>query len=119
MRHKCSRRALGMGGSRRSLMLRSLTTAVLLEGRVLTTEVRAKEVRRFVERVVTLAKRAGQNTGVRWGVLRRWVDKEEVVLKLADYVNRYSERGGGYTRLLRYGVRMGDNSHMVVLEMVE
>jgi large subunit ribosomal protein L17 len=97
-------------------MLRNLVTDLLREGRIQTTECRAKETRREAEKMITLAKRGDLHA--RRQVLAYVVD-EDVVTKLFDEIApRYEERHGGYTRILKLGPRKGDAAEAVFLELV-
>jgi large subunit ribosomal protein L17 len=97
-------------------MLRNLVTDLLREGRIQTTECRAKEARREAEKMITLGKRGDLHA--RRQVLAYVVD-EDVVTKLFDEIApRYEERNGGYTRILKLGPRRGDTAEVVFLELV-
>jgi large subunit ribosomal protein L17 len=124
MRHRKVGRGFGMDASHRKSVLRSLVTSVVLHGSVTTTEARAKEVRRFVERVVTVAKAGRTGEADRPSVAavrlaRLWVIDDVAVEKLfSDYAVRYVNRPGGYTRVVHAGNRAGDNARMAVIEFV-
>ena len=97
-------------------MLRNLVTDLLREGRITTTDTRAKEARRQAEKMITLAKRGDLHA--RRQVLA-YVYDETVVTKLFDEIApKYKDRQGGYTRILKLGPRQGDNAEMVFLELV-
>ncbi len=116
MRHKKSGRRLGMPTDRRIALLRSLATAMLLHEGINTTETRAKELRRFVERLVTLGKRG--DVHARRLALRR-LPNRLLVEKLFDvYAPRYETRPGGYTRITKLGPRHGDAAPMARIEFV-
>ncbi|MGI6719894.1 MAG: 50S ribosomal protein L17 [Anaerovoracaceae bacterium] len=109
-------RKLGVKTAHRKSMLRNLVTDLLREGRIQTTECRAKEARRTAEKMITLAKRGDLHA--RRQVLAYVVD-EDVVTKLFDEIApRYDERPGGYTRILKLGPRRGDGAEVVFLELV-
>lgn len=109
-------RKLGMTSSHRRAMLRNLTTDILKHGRVTTTETRAKEARRMVEKMITLGKRGDLHA--RRQALSYMMD-ETVVKKLFDEIApKYSERKGGYTRIMKLGVRKGDGAPMSIIELV-
>jgi large subunit ribosomal protein L17 len=109
-------RKLGVKTAHRKSMLRNLVTDLLREGRIQTTECRAKEARREAEKMITLAKRGDLHA--RRQVLAYVVD-EDVVTKLFDEIApRYDERQGGYTRILKLGPRRGDAAEVVFLELV-
>ena len=97
-------------------MLRNLVTDLFREGRITTTDTRAKEARRQAEKMITLAKRGDLHA--RRQVLA-YVYDETVVSKLFDEIApNYEDRQGGYTRILKLGPRQGDNAEMVFLELV-
>ncbi len=109
-------RKLGRPTAHRKAMLRNLVTDLLREGRISTTDHRAKETRRAAEKMITLAKRGDLHA--RRQVLA-YVYDENVVTKLFDEIApKYSERNGGYTRILKLGPRQGDCAEVVFLELV-
>ncbi|MEG0829996.1 MAG: 50S ribosomal protein L17 [Anaerovoracaceae bacterium] len=109
-------RKLGRPTAHRKAMLRNLVTDLFREGRISTTEHRAKETRRQAEKLVTLAKRGDLHA--RRQVLA-YVYDEDVVTKLFDVIApQYAERNGGYTRILKLGPRQGDCAEVVFLELV-
>ena len=109
-------RKLGRTSAHRKAMLRNLVTDLLREGRITTTDTRAKEARRQAEKMITLAKRGDLHA--RRQVLA-YVYDESVVTKLFDEIApKYEDRQGGYTRILKLGPRQGDNAEMVFLELV-
>lgn len=117
MRHHKAGRRLGMPTDRRQALLRSMTVSLLLHEGINTTEPRAKELRRFVERLVTISKR-GDVTARRLA-LQKLPDKR-LVEKLFDvYGPRYRSRPGGYTRIVKLGPRKGDAAPMARIEFVE
>lgn len=117
MRHRKAGRRLGVPTDQRIAMLRGLAASLILHEGIKTTESRAKELRRFVERLVTISKR-GDVTARRLA-LRRLPDKL-IVAKLFDvYGPRYQNRPGGYTRIIKLGPRKGDAAPVVRIEFVE
>ena len=97
-------------------MLRNLTTSLLKNGRIETTVTRAKETKKFAEKMITLAKRGDLHA--RRQVLA-FVTEEAVVKKLFDEIApNYKERNGGYTRLVQTGPRRGDAAPMCKLELI-
>src|ERR1700694_3962331 len=120
MRHRVPHRKLGRVTEHRMSMLRNQATALLRHEHLETTVPKAKELRPFVERLITIAKRgvAGAAGTARGPNARRLVmvdvQDREVVTKLFDTLApRFAERQGGYTRLLRLGVRRGDGGASV------
>ena len=107
---------LGRDSAHRKSMLRNLVTDLLREGRITTTEDRAKEARRQAEKMITLAKRGDLHA--RRQVLS-YVYDETVVTKLfVEIAPKYEDRQGGYTRILKLGPRRGDNAEQVFVELV-
>ncbi len=125
MRHRVAHRKLGRVTDHRIAMLRNQATALIRYEHIETTVPKAKELRPFVERLITIAKRgvaAGDGNG-RLLHARRLVGCElvdgEVVGKLFDTIApRFAERPGGYTRILRLGYRRGDSAEVAQLELV-
>ena len=109
-------RKLGRSSAHRKAMLRNLVTDLLREGRITTTDTRAKEARRQAEKMITLAKRGDLHARRQ---VRAYVYDESVVTKLFDEIApKYEDRQGGYTRILKLGPRKGDNAELVFLELV-
>jgi large subunit ribosomal protein L17 len=124
MRHRVAHRKLGRVTEHRIAMLRNQATALLRYEHLTTTVPRAKELRPFVERLITVAKRgvAGGANGhaltARRLVMQDLQDRE-VVTKLFDTIApRFASRPGGYTRLLRLGYRKGDSAEIAQVELV-
>jgi large subunit ribosomal protein L17 len=125
MRHRVSHRKLGRVTEHRIAMLRNQAQALLRFERIETTVPRAKELRPFVERIITIAKRglaSGDGNGralhARRLVLRDIHDRD-VVGKLFDTIApRFEARPGGYTRILRIGYRRGDSAEVAQIELV-
>jgi large subunit ribosomal protein L17 len=117
MRHLKKGRHLHRSSSHRKALLQNLTVSVLTNERVQTTEAKAKEARRLIDRVITWGKR-GDLHARRLAV--RQVRSRTVVKKVFDELApRYRERPGGYTRIMKVGHRHGDNAPMVILELVD
>jgi large subunit ribosomal protein L17 len=125
MRHNVAHRKLGRVTEHRLALLRNQATALLRHERIETTLPKAKELRPFVERLITIAKRGvagGEENGralhARRLVLRDLQDRD-VVSKLFDSLApRFAERPGGYTRILRLGFRRGDSAEVAQIELV-
>src|SRR6187402_895869 len=125
MRHRVAHRKLGRVTEHRISMLRNQASALLEHERIETTVPKAKELRPFVERIISIAKRsldapAGSSRAV---TARRRVSSDiadrEIVTKLFETIApRYTERPGGYTRLLRLGHRRGDAADLATVELV-
>ena len=117
MKHRVAGRKLGRTSSHRLALLRNLTTQLFAHERITTTLMKAKEMRPFAERLLTLAKR--ETLHARRLVLRHVHDKE-VVGKLFDTLSaRYAQRPGGYTRIVKLGPRRGDAAEMAIVELVD
>lgn len=109
-------RKLGRATDHRMAMLRAMVTYLLEKGRIETTVARAKEVGPLAEKMITLGK---ANTLASRRQAMRFVTKEEVVVKLfSDIAPSYSERNGGYTRIIKTGPRRGDCAEMAIIELV-
>lgn len=109
-------RKLGRKTAHRKAMLRNLVTDLLREGRIQTTECRAKEARRQAEKMITLGK-CGDLHARRQALA--YIYDESVVTKLFEEIApKYEDRQGGYTRILKLGPRRGDASEVVFLELV-
>ena len=109
-------RRFSMLSSKRRSMFRNLVTSMLKAERVETTETRAKDARRIAEKMITLGKRGDLHA--RRQALA-YLTEEDVVTKLfAEIAPRYTERNGGYTRILKTGYRKGDGAPMAILELV-
>jgi large subunit ribosomal protein L17 len=125
MRHRVAHRKLGRTTEHRISMLRNQATNLLRHEHLTTTVPKAKELRPFVERIITIAKRgiaAGEANGKMLNARRlvmRDLQDRDVVTKLFDTVApRFAERQGGYTRLLRIGFRKGDSAEVAQVELV-
>jgi large subunit ribosomal protein L17 len=109
-------RKLGRPTAHRKAMLRNLVTDLLREGRITTTEMRAKEAGRIAEKMITLGKRGDLHARRR---ALSYIYNEDVVTKLfGEIAQKYEDRNGGYTRVLKLGPRRGDAAEEVFLELV-
>ena len=116
MRHRLRGRKLGRRTGARLSLLRGQATALFDRERIRTTLPKAKELRPYAERLITLSRR--DNLHARRTVLRIITDRK-VVGKLFDTLApRFAERPGGYTRILKLGPRRGDNAEMAILELI-
>jgi large subunit ribosomal protein L17 len=125
MRHRVAYRKLGRTTEHRIAMLRNQASALIDNGRVQTTVARAKELRPFVERIITIAKRSldaaegsARAVTARRSVARDIADKDVVKKLFTDIAPRYTERAGGYTRILRLGHRRGDSAAVAEIELL-
>ncbi|MFZ5597017.1 MAG: 50S ribosomal protein L17 [Bacillota bacterium] len=107
---------LGLTTGHRKAVLRNLVTSLIKENRITTTETRAKQIKSIADKMVTLAKRG--DLAARRQALA-YIYDEDVVRKLFDTVGpKYSDRQGGYTRIVKVGFRRGDAAPMVIVELV-
>lgn len=110
-------RKLGVDNKHRRSMLANLTKDVIKNGKVVTTETRAKEVRKFVDKMITYAKKGDLTS--RRKVLSFLNNDKDLTKKLFDEIApKYAERNGGYTRIIKLGERQGDDALIVRLELV-
>jgi len=117
MRHQKARRKLGRSSSHRQALLRNLVTSLLLHERIITTEAKAKELRRTAEKMITLAKR--EDLHARRQASRVIMD-ESVLKKLFDSLGaRFSQRSGGYTRITKLSYRAGDGAPLAAIELLD
>jgi large subunit ribosomal protein L17 len=116
MRHKKSGRKLGRNSSHREAMFRNMVTSLFEHERIVTTTEKAKEIGPIAEKMITLAKRGDLHS-------RRqaysYIRSQEVVAKLFDEISEmFADRNGGYTRIIKTGVRQGDAASMAIIELV-
>src|SRR5687768_5770398 len=117
MRHRVAYRKLGRTTSHRNALLRNLATALFERERISTTLMKAKELRPYAEKLITLAKRDDRLHARRQ--VARDIHDPEVLRKLFDTLGaRYATRPGGYTRILRLGTRKGDGAEMAMVELL-
>ncbi|MDC9701756.1 MAG: 50S ribosomal protein L17 [Alphaproteobacteria bacterium] len=117
MRHRKAGRRLNRTWSHRAAMFRNMASALIKHEQIVTTLPKAKDLRSFVEKLVTLADRGDLHA--RRSAYARLSEKSAVA-KLFDVLGpRYKERPGGYTRVLKAGYRYGDNAPMAVIEFVD
>ena len=117
MRHRLGLRKLNRTSSHRQALLRNLSNALLRHEVIKTTVPKAKELRRVVEPMITLAKEPTlANKRLAFDRLR---NRDNVVKLFADLGPRFKTRPGGYTRILKMGFRVGDNAPMALVELVD
>ena len=117
MRHRVAGRKLGRRTGHRRALYRNLVTDLLKNEKIVTTEARAKEVRGMAEKMITLGKRSGLHS---YRQAMSFIMDKKVTEKLfSDLAQRYGERPGGYTRIVKLEPRLGDGAPMVQLELVE
>ena len=117
MRHGISQRKLGRKSGHRTAMFRNMSAALIKHEQIVTTLPKAKELRPYIEKLITLAKRGGlSNRRLAMGRLQ----DETQLKKLFDVLaERYSDREGGYTRIIKAGYRASDSAQLAVIEFVD
>lgn len=115
MRHRRRIAQLGKPADQRRALLRALTTELIRNGRITTTKIRAKAVRSEAERMITLAKDG--SLSARRQAMGYIYDKQLVHALFEQAGDRYKDRQGGYTRILRTVNRRGDNAEMAIIEL--
>ncbi len=117
MRHRSAGRKLNRTSKHRQMLFRNLSQALIKHEQIVTTLPKAKDLRPVVEKLVTLGKRGGLHA--RRQAFAQLRD-DKMVIKLFDVLaQRYAERAGGYTRVLKAGFRYGDSAPMAVIEFVD
>jgi large subunit ribosomal protein L17 len=130
MRHLKKGRQIGADAAHGKAILRSLALALLTHERIKTTEMRAKEVRGLVDRIITWGKRGDVHSrrliiaalGGEKKLINPSTGKQDLEVSyrvIHDIAPRFAEREGGYTRILKLGPRKGDNASMVIMELVD
>ena len=117
MRHKVRGKKFGRVSDQRKLMLKNLVVSLIEHGRINTTVAKAKEMRSLAEKVITYAKkRTVHHRRLAFRILNNRTLVKKVFDELAP---RYEDRNGGYTRVLKNGVRRGDCASMAIIEFIE
>ena len=117
MRHGISGRKLGRKTGHRHALLRNLAAALIKHEQITTTLPKAKELRPYVEKLITLAKRGGLSN--RRLAMSRLGDEAQLKKLFDALATRYADRDGGYTRVLRAGIRPSDAVQMAIIELVD
>jgi len=117
MRHQCAHRKFNRTASHRKAMFKNMAVALLRHEAIITTLPKAKELRKIVEPLITLAKAPSlANRRLAFDRIR----DREIVVKLFDVLGpRYNSRAGGYTRVLKHGFRPGDNAPRAFMELID
>ncbi len=116
MRHRVAGRMLSRTTGHRQALFKNLMTELVRHGRIKTTEAKAQAIQSDAEQIISLAKQKDVHSRRQ---VARTITEPELVTKLFDEIGpRYAERTGGYTRIIKLGPRRGDNSEMVVIELV-
>jgi large subunit ribosomal protein L17 len=116
MRHRAKGRQLSRTSTHRRAMLNNMATSLFEHGRVVTTEAKAKELRPFAEKLITLARRGDLHA--RRLVERRIKDRETLSRLFSEIGPRFAARPGGYTRILKLGHRAGDGADVARIELL-
>jgi len=117
MRHNKAGRRLGRTTSHRIAMFRNMVTSFLNHEKIITTDAKAKELRSVAEKMITFGKKGDLNS---MRLAASYIRDKKIVTKLFTAIApRYKERNGGYTRIIKLGVRPGDNALLSRIELVE
>jgi len=117
MRHRKTGRKLGRTAAHRRALKRNMAEALLRHERITTTLAKAKEIRPFVERLITLSK--SDTVHARRIFARQIQDRKLIQQVFSEIGPRFQNRPGGYTRIMRLGNRHGDGAEMAIIELVE
>jgi large subunit ribosomal protein L17 len=116
MRHRAKGRQLGRSSSHRRALLNNMATSLFEHGRVITTEAKAKELRPFAEKLITLARRGDLHAR---RLVERKIKSRETLSRLFSEIGpRFAARPGGYTRILKLGHRDGDGADIARIELL-
>ena len=117
MRHRVAGRKLQRTSSHRAALFRNMSAALIKHEQITTTLAKAKELRPYVEKLITLAKKGGLSN--RRLAHSRLLDDTQLVKLFDTLAPRYAERAGGYTRVVKAGIRASDAAPMAIIELVE
>ena len=117
MRHRVGGRKLGRTSSHRIAMFRNMAAALIKHEQITTTLPKAKELRPYVEKLITLAKRGGLSN--RRFAHARLLDDAQLIKLFDVLAKRYQEREGGYTRVIKAGIRASDAAPIAIIELVD
>jgi large subunit ribosomal protein L17 len=117
MRHGISQRKLSRKSGHRKALFRNMAAALIKHEQISTTQAKAKELRPYVEKLVTLAKRGGLSN--RRLAMSRLQDDAQLAKLFDVLAERYADRSGGYTRIIKAGIRASDASKMAIIELVD
>lgn len=115
MRHKRDVKKLGRNKSHRKALLRNMTISFFQNQKIVTTTAKAKQLRRVVERLITIAKKG---TLADYRRINQFVNHPKTVKKIVEVSKRYADRNGGYTQIIRIGYRRGDGGEKAILKLV-
>jgi len=117
MRHKISGRKLQRASGHRTALLRNLAASLIKHEQITTTVPKAKELRPYVEKLITLAKRGGLSN--RRLAHARLLDETQLAKLFDVLATRYADRNGGYTRVIKAGIRASDAAPIAIIELVD
>jgi large subunit ribosomal protein L17 len=117
MRHKMGQRKLNRTGSHRIAMLRNMAASLIKHEQITTGVAKAKELRPYIEKLITLAKKGGLSN--RRLAQSRLMDDAQLAKLFEVLATRYADRNGGYTRIIKAGYRASDASPMAIIELVD
>ncbi len=117
MRHKYGGRKLNRTSSHRKALLRNMAAALIKHEQITTTLPKARELRPYVEKLITLGKHGGLSN--RRLAHARLLDDAQLVKLFSTLAERYADRAGGYTRVIKAGIRASDAAPMAVIELVD
>ncbi|PIU58251.1 MAG: 50S ribosomal protein L17 [Deltaproteobacteria bacterium CG07_land_8_20_14_0_80_38_7] len=117
MKHRVAERKLGVKTAHRQAILANLASSLIIHDRIETTLTRAKELRRIADKIVTLTKRGSVHSARKAREILR--NRTAVHKAFTEYKDRFKERHGGYTRILKMGHRHGDSAPMAIIEYVD
>ena len=117
MRHRVGHRKLQRTSSHRTALFRNMAAALIKHEQITTTVAKAKELRPYVEKLITLAKHGGLSN--RRLAHARLLDDAQLIKLFDTLATRYADRAGGYTRVIKAGIRMSDAASMAVIELVD
>ena len=117
MKHNITHRKLNRTSSHRKALLMNLSNALLKHEQITTTLIKAKELRPYVEKIITLGKKGGLDA--RRKTISILQDKHNTKKVFDIFADRYNKRNGGYTRIVKLGNRYGDNAPTAVIELVD
>lgn len=115
MRHKKDIKKLGRNKSHRKALMRNMTISFFENQKIQTTDAKAKQLRRIVEKLITLGK---NGTLADYRKINQFVNHPKTVKKIIDVSKRFTDRKGGYTQIIKVGVRKGDSAENVILKLL-
>lgn len=117
MRHRVGHRKLQRTSAHRSALLRNMAAALIKHEQITTTLAKAKELRPYTEKLITLAKRGGLSN--RRLAMSRLMDEAQLAKLFDTLADRYAKRDGGYIRVIKAGIRQSDAAPMAIIEFVD